>query len=716
MATLVLSTVGTSLGGPVGGAIGSLIGQSIDQQMLAPPARGPRLGDLSVQTSAYGTQIPRVYGTMRVAGSVVWSTDLIESSAIAGAKGEPDVTYSYSVSMAVALSSRPLREIRRIWADGNLLRGEAGDFKTSTDFRFYDGGEDQAVDPLIGSIEGADGTPAYRGLAMAMFENLELADFGNRIPFLTFEVVADDGDPTLADILGDASDGCIRIADGRTLVGYSAIGKSMSAAIRPLVDTFDVELVDACGLIGPADGETLQIGEDELGTSANSSTATRMQRDQDPARSLPASVLVTYYDPERDYQSGLARADGGAREGEETRIELPAVLSAASARSLAEEAIARAWARRDRLKLSLPGSRIGLLPGARVKVPAMPGIWRVEQSTIDAMAVALELRPEWRPLPDIAADSGRSNAAADRVDGPASFALAELPSIDGTPSSVPNVYLAAASATQGWKPLAVEVTGPGWLASSTTSAVKSVLGAAISILPDGSTDLVDAVGFVDVRLVDAEQWLLSCDDEALMAGANLALLGGEILQFGVAKPLGAGAFRLSRLLRGRGGTEWATAGHQAGEAFVLLEAASLRQVPLPDWASGSEFEVLQPARQGSASAALKVSGDSLRPWSPVGLRAALTDGGDLAIGWIRRSRVRCGWLDDIDMPLGERLEQYDVTITAGEQSLDYSCGMPAITISAVQLGRLGTGTATISVRQVGDWGASRPATVHITLS
>src|SRR5688572_31258169 len=98
MATLVFSTVGTILGGPIGGAIGALIGQSIDEQVLGPNSRGPRLGDLSVQTSSYGTQIPRVYGRMRVAGSVIWSTDLVQSEETSGAKGQPGVTYSYAVS------------------------------------------------------------------------------------------------------------------------------------------------------------------------------------------------------------------------------------------------------------------------------------------------------------------------------------------------------------------------------------------------------------------------------------------------------------------------------------------------------------------------------------------------------------------------------------------------------------------------------------------
>ncbi|NUT00730.1 MAG: hypothetical protein HOP96_07125, partial [Sphingomonas sp.] len=59
MATLALNAVGTALGGPIGGAIGSLVGQSIDRSLFGPgPRQGPKLNDLSVQTSSYGTQIP----------------------------------------------------------------------------------------------------------------------------------------------------------------------------------------------------------------------------------------------------------------------------------------------------------------------------------------------------------------------------------------------------------------------------------------------------------------------------------------------------------------------------------------------------------------------------------------------------------------------------------------------------------------------------------
>ena len=72
MATLVLSTAGTILGGPIGGAIGSFLGQSIDHQLFGSgPRQGPRLGDLAVQSSSYGSPIPKLFGTMRVAGNGV---------------------------------------------------------------------------------------------------------------------------------------------------------------------------------------------------------------------------------------------------------------------------------------------------------------------------------------------------------------------------------------------------------------------------------------------------------------------------------------------------------------------------------------------------------------------------------------------------------------------------------------------------------------------
>ncbi len=75
------------------------------------------------------------------------------------------------------------------------------------------GSEDQALDPLVASVEGIANTPAYRGLALAIFEELALAEFGNRIPLLTFEVIADEEPVSLGEMLADASGGVIEASD-----------------------------------------------------------------------------------------------------------------------------------------------------------------------------------------------------------------------------------------------------------------------------------------------------------------------------------------------------------------------------------------------------------------------------------------------------------------------------------------------------------------------
>src|SRR5690606_41824720 len=110
MATLVLTAVGTAFGGPIGGALGAMLGQQVDQNILFKPKgrEGPRLQELAVQTSSYGSQIPRLYGKMRVAGTVVWATDLKETrQSSGGGKGRPRSTnYSSTTSLAIGWARR----------------------------------------------------------------------------------------------------------------------------------------------------------------------------------------------------------------------------------------------------------------------------------------------------------------------------------------------------------------------------------------------------------------------------------------------------------------------------------------------------------------------------------------------------------------------------------------------------------------------------------
>jgi hypothetical protein len=126
----------------------------------------------------------------------------------------------------------------------------------------------------------------------------------------------------------------------------------------------------------------------------------------------------------------------------------------------------------------------------------------------------------------------------------------------------------------------------------------------------------DPAASVDVEMVDPSHWLLGCDQDALVWGANTAIIDCEVIQFADAVPIGPGQFRLSGLLRGRDGTEFATAGHSADEWFVLVESDALRVIELPSFAVGAQLvaRATGPGTEGTDAEAT-VGWGGLRPLS-----------------------------------------------------------------------------------------------------
>jgi len=715
MATLILTAAGTAVGGPIGGAIGAILGQTIDQRIFAPkPRQGPRLGELSVQTSSYGNAIPKLFGRMRVAGTVIWATDLVEQrSAGGGGKGRPKtVNYAYSASFAVAISARPIRSVGRIWADGKLLRGAGGDFKSATGFRLHLGGEDQAADPLIVSAEGAALAPAYRGLAYAVFEHLQLEDFGNRIPSLSFEVEADAGAVTIGAIAEALSDGAIAAGATPAVAGYAASGDSVRGAIEALADLVPLSLADdgARLRLSGAGGAPVAIGAgEEIGRRA------LVRRG---AGQVPGEVSIVYYEPERDYQAGLQRAARGEGGGTADRRALPASLSAAAAKTLAEYRLASLWAERASATIELGWRRAALRPGARVTLAGERGLWRVARWTLGPMVAKLELAGAGAaPPPELAASPGRPVGAPDLVHGATILRLYELPFGEG--GSRPVLLVMAAGAAAGWRQAALTTSfdaGASWQAAGATAA-PAVLGAAVDALGPGGSALLDAAGSVEVELAGAAMWLESRDDDALAGGANLAVLGDELIQFGSAEPLGGRRFRLSRLLRGRRGTEWAAGAHAAGEDFALVEADALVALEAPAGSSGGEARVLASGigdgPEGVAATAI-IEGESLRPPSPVHLRAVRTATGDIVLSWVRRSRQGWTWTSGSDTPLGEESELYRLTISgAGFERIAESTEAGFVYTAAQQSADGAAPPLQIAAVQIGSFASSRPALLTI---
>ena len=199
MASIVLQSAGAAIGGYLGGAPGAAVGAQIGGYLgsaIDGPKKvhyeGQRLEDLAVQTSTYGRMIPMVFGSVRIAGNVIWSRPIKEvattTKSSAGGKGgggqksSSSTTYSYYITLAAAICEGEVTRVDRVWADAQLL-----DLSQGT-YRIYTGSEAQLPDPMIESYEGVGTTPAYRGLSYIVIEDFPMADFGNRIPNFTFEV------------------------------------------------------------------------------------------------------------------------------------------------------------------------------------------------------------------------------------------------------------------------------------------------------------------------------------------------------------------------------------------------------------------------------------------------------------------------------------------------------------------------------------------------
>jgi hypothetical protein len=231
------------------------------QALLAPkppPQVGPRLDDLGNPTTNPGKQIPKATGRNITTGQLIWTTGLIETKhvdKVSGGKGgggsQKVITYTYSISIALAFNDGEICGVQRILANGAkpiwsnklltvltaaeitaagqaeydavyadryaywIAQGESAstankraksEAKTARkqkiseleaqnddvqprydSIEFYYGTETQLPSPTIEAVEGVGNVPAYRGTAYLVINNLQLGDFGNFVPSFTID-------------------------------------------------------------------------------------------------------------------------------------------------------------------------------------------------------------------------------------------------------------------------------------------------------------------------------------------------------------------------------------------------------------------------------------------------------------------------------------------------------------------------------------------------
>lgn len=186
--TVALGMSGAQLGWMAGSLVGSAFAPTQKSQ-------GPRLDDLKVSTSSYGTPIPYIAGHPRVSGQIVWASEKREiattESAGKGGGGSEYTTYTYEVDVLILLTDNEIGGIARIWNNGELaFDGTTVKDNLWTRMTTYSGSASQLPDATYEAAVGTANAPAYRGRGSVFIESLQLGGSG-QIPNLTFEVFLD---------------------------------------------------------------------------------------------------------------------------------------------------------------------------------------------------------------------------------------------------------------------------------------------------------------------------------------------------------------------------------------------------------------------------------------------------------------------------------------------------------------------------------------------
>jgi hypothetical protein len=234
----------------------------------------------------------------------------------------------------------------------------------------------------------------------------------------------------------------------------------------------------------------------------------------------------------------------------------------------------------------------------------------------------------------------------------------------------PGFYAAACAAdpaATNWRGATVYVSADGGATYTVGFSVtaEATMGVTTTVLGDFlGGNIVDELNSVTVRLSHGS--LSSTSATGLLAGVNMAVCGDEILFFRDAPMIAENTFRVSGLLRGRRGSEYAMGSHAVGERFVVVDPTKFVRVTQSTADIGVEklYKAVTSGRTLAAtdSRAFTNEGCGLKPYAPVHLGGGRDASGNATLNWVRRGRISGEWRSGASVPLSEETEAYEVEI------------------------------------------------------
>lgn len=387
---------------------------------------------------------------------------------------------------------------------------------------------------------------------------------------------------------------------------------------------------------------------------------TRKQQDE-----LPRTIGFRYRNIDREHESGYQEYKViDSRTARDTVLELTVAMTDDLAASLTERIALSTWAERDVFKTALGPRYLALDPGDAVTIQGRR--MRVVEMDLDyaslhnTLTLVADKPGIMSPTTPGTSDPNPPDPTPPQT-GPTLLELLDIPLLrdEDIPVEV-GFYYGLSGVLVDWPGgilLRSKDQGTTWeqIGSRSTSTAS---GTAQTVLADGPESFDwnkvdwtleaeqpwDTVNTVDVLLSSGDT-LANASRAEILAGANTALLGDELIGYEVAADQGAGVWRLSGLLRGRNGTEAARLTHATSERFVELATGITGHVAHGTDEYSRERDYRAPTFGADITTApiekFTNTGIGLRPYSPVGMKATrppVGTGWTVTIDGIRRSR------------------------------------------------------------------------------
>jgi hypothetical protein len=453
---------------------------------------------------------------------------------------------------------------------------------------------------------------------------------------------------------------------------------SVAEMVAPLCDLLDIEVaVTGAGLrlLASKRKPVAQLMRDDCVALPNGALFEHHRKRE---TGLPSELALSFTESEADYRRAVVssrRLTG--RVGHKALAEFALVTRRCEAQRMADTWLHRLWTSRDEVTFALTPRWIGLEVGDVVMLPVsdLAGTFVItsirEQGTrlITARAIADTIgkaRPVSMPALHMSAPKLASRPWV---------AIFDLPITMGSPV----VMQVIAGFADPW-PASLTV----WRSADAVSYdpvltldAPARIGKLLGDCPAGRLWVWDESCSLTIELQGGV--LTSPGDlNGLSGSPALAIEGAdgtwEVISFARAELVGPKQWRLSRLLRGLGGSELAAQRFvAAGARCVVLDRAvkPLRQ-GLSALGEVWHWRVAASHLDYSDTMAVAldstVSGAALIPLSPVGLTTKRTPQG-IVLNWIRRARSDADGWGVSDIPMDEDVEAYQVSIIKQGQTI-----------------------------------------------